>query len=85
LQLHREVTEEVVDGEELGHGALVGVGLLGGEEGVAELGVRSGGDLSEQGLVVEVGGVVSQRGRSERRRRWRPCRRPVLGSMKAMS
>jgi len=56
--LHGGVAEEVVDGEDFGEGALVGVVLLGGEEGGTEPWVGSGIDLGEEDLVVEVGGLV---------------------------
>src|SRR5262245_44229839 len=45
----RGIAEEVVDLEELGEGAGVGVVFLGGEDGVSEPWVLSGKDLSQDG------------------------------------
>ena len=55
---HGRIAEEVVDGEELGEGAGLGVVGLGGEEGVAEAVVVSGDELLYESQVEEVGGLV---------------------------
>jgi hypothetical protein len=56
--LQRRVAEELVDGEELREGPGLRVGLLCGEDGVAEPVVVSARDLLHQGPVVDVRGTV---------------------------
>ena len=72
--LERRVPEEVVDGEELGEGAGLGVLGLGGEDDVSEplVGARTRAPGRERGGR----GERRRRGRvlRGRRRRWRPCR-----------
>jgi hypothetical protein len=61
----------VVDAQQLGEGAGLGVGFLGGEDGVAEPLVASRDDFFKERLVEDVGGVVhAQPARRERGHRF---------------